>query len=293
MKYVWLRKILGGGKILTSLIYLRYFKSFLNWWKPKTINEKINWLNFNSDTTLWTMLSDKLEVRNFVEKKGLKENLVKLYGYWYDPNEIDWSILPNKFVMKMNNGSGDILICKDKRLIDKNKVIGYFTPLFHKQYDYTNGEPHYTKITPCLIAEELLDVSKQAMKSSSLIDYKIWCFNGNPDFVWVCFNRTPDRVDVGSYDLQWNLHPEYGEETNHYHLAEQKVPKPETLERMLDVARVLSEGIPQVRVDLYEVDGQVYFGEMTFTSAGGFMRFYSEKQLRSMGNKIVLPKKQK
>lgn len=284
--YNWLGK--SNPKKLVSLRYRKTFGVDLNWDNPITLNEKINWLKFNSDTSLWTVLADKYRVREFVESKGLKDILVQLYGKWDTVEDINWTSLPNQFVMKVNNGSGDIMVCKDKAELDTVKVAKTFAKHLRKGFGYSTGEPHYALIPPCIIAEELLDINKQPIVTSTLIDYKIWCFNGKPECIWVCYNRTKANVEVATYDLDWNFHPEWSIFTNHYIRAKQILPKPRSFERMLEIAAILSEGFPQVRVDLYEVDNKPYFGEMTFTSNYGMMEFYTPEFQKYLGSKFSL-----
>ena len=133
-----------------------------------------------------------------------------------------------------------------------------------------------------------MEPQNQATASETLIDYKIWCFNGKPESVSACRNRYKGTVEVASYDLNWNHHPEHSVYTNHYIKSEVPFNKPSSLNRMLEVASVLSEGFPQVRVDLYEVDGKIYFGELTFTSNFGMMEFYTDDYLTYLGSKVEL-----
>lgn len=275
-------------KLLTSLQYFYHFHRLLNWHRPKDLNEKINWLKYNSDTTLWTLCADKYRVRDYIHEKGLDDTLVKLYGIWEKAEDIEWEALPKSFVLKTNNGSGDILVCKDKSKLNIEETVRKYANLLSKSFCNTNGEPHYATMKPCLIAEELLDCTKQQIDTDSLIDYKIWCFNGKPHHVWACYNRHHNSVEVATYDLNWRRHDEYSIFTPHYKRAKSNLPKPVSLETMLSIASKLSEGILQVRVDMYEVDGKPYFGEMTFTSAGGFMNFYTPSFLREMGDLVDL-----
>lgn len=284
MYYNWLGK--RNPKLLCEIRFKEFFGREINWDDPQDINEKINWLKFNSDTSLWTRLADKYAVREYVKSKGYGENMAKLYGKWDDANQIDWDTLPNKFVMKLNNGSGDAVICADKDKLNKQKIITYFNHKIKKGFGYVSAEPHYLAIKPCIIAEELLDVTKQPIKTSSLIDYKIWCFNGKPECIWACYNRTKESVKVDVYDLEWNCHPEYSEYTEYYQKADMLIPKPKSLDKMLQMAASLSEGFPQVRVDLYEVNDKPYFGEMTFTSSMGYMDFYTAEYLKYLGSKF-------
>lgn len=260
----------------------------LNLANPKDINEKINWLKFYGDTSMWADLADKYKVREFIEQKGYKETLVKLYGKWDSAKEIDWEALPNEFVMKANNGCGDIIICKDKSKLDKNQVIEHFNKTLSKIYGIESGEPHYASIKPCIIAEELLDKEKQNIISNSLVDYKIFCFNGEPYYTFIVANRNSPITNIAFYDNNWCDISEQLVPSKHYSPLETKVPKPRNFDAMLEMARTLSQGFPITRVDLYEVDGCVYFGELTFTPLGGYMDYFNEKMLNLMGSKIDL-----
>lgn len=286
------KKVLAwlSPKLLTSVEFRHTFGHSLNWKNPKDLNEKINWLKIYSDTSLWTLCADKYAVRIYVEKCGYGDNLVKLYGKWEKAVEIDWDSLPQRFVMKVNNGSGDIFVCKDKLHIDKQKITEQFDALLKKKFSNYNGEPHYKDMAPCIIAEELLDATKQPIETDTLIDYKIWCFDGEPKYVWACYNRHEGSVEVATYDLDWNRHDEKSVFTWHYKRAQKDLPRPKSLKQMLEMAARLSRGIPQVRVDLYEVDDKPYFGEMTFTSAGGFNNFYTQEFLNELGSYIDLKK---
>ncbi len=271
---------------------LKYFYKFHKWpnyENPQNLNEKINWIKFYGDTSQWADLTDKYKVRKYVEDKGLGHILVKLYGKWDSVEDIDWESLPNQFIMKMNNGSGDVIICKDKSHFDIDAAKMKIKSLFNIKYGVTTGEPHYFDIKPCIIAEELLDNKLQPIETSSLIDYKIWCFNGKPAFIWTCFNRTKQSTEVALFDLEWNYHKEYSVFTHHYKESHILVPKPECLEEMLRCATILSEGFPVLRCDLYAIGAKVYFGEMTFTSLGGFNDFYTEEFLKMTGDMVKLP----
>lgn len=271
---------------------LRFFYIMHHWpdfENPKDINEKINWLKFYGDTSMWVTLADKYAVRKYIEDLGMGEHLVKLYGKWDKAEDIDWESLPEKFVMKGNAGSGDVVICHDKSQLDKKKVTNYFACILKKTFGEVSGEPHYARIKPCIIAEELLDSSTQPCNSTSMVDYKIWCFDGEPKWTWCTWNRAKYNANVAIYDMNWQFHPEWSIWTSHYMMPEIQMPKPACFDKMMDVARKLSAGFPQVRVDLYEVNGHIYFGEYTFSSQGGFMDFYTQNFLDLMGNACHLP----
>lgn len=270
---------------------LRFFYVLGRWpdfENPKDLNEKINWMKFYGDTSMWSLLADKYAVREYVRSKGLGDLLIPLIGKWDSVEEIDWDTLPNQFVMKCNNGTGDVLICKDKTKLDIEKTKEHFNKHLKKKLSIFTGEPHYAKIKPCIIAEQLLDSSRQPC-SSSLIDYKVWVFGGETAFIRVYTNRRGYFADVMSYDTDWKPHPEWSVFTEHYHRQEKLVPRPRCLEQMLEVAQRLSEGQPFARIDLYEVDGKVYFGEITMTSSAGYMNNFTKDMLRWMGDKVQLP----
>ena len=274
---------------VARLKYYYKFHRMPNFEHPADLNEKINWIKFYGDTSKWADLADKYKVREYIKSKGLSDTLVKLYGRWDNANEIDWDKLPQQFVLKVNNGCGDVLICKDKSKLNIPSVVKKYNKLVSMRYGDVTGEPHYAKIKPCLIAEELLDVSKQSIPSSSLVDYKVWCLNGKPYLTWCAWNRRGAcGADCGVYDCDWNYRPDYSIFTEHYNEGDIRLPKPEQLERMYEVASKLSEGFPILRVDLYEVDGHIYFGELTFTSLGGFMDYFTPEVLLDMGKRVEL-----
>lgn len=286
-------ELLANWHVLTPIrvAKLRYMYIMHKWphfEHPKDLNEKINYLKFYGDTSKWPMLTDKYEVRKYIESIGLGDILVKLYGKWDSVEDIDWNVLPDKFVMKCNNGSGDVLICKDKSKLDIEATKRYFDKMLRREFGVVSAEPHYALIKPCIIAEELLDSSTQPCGSSSLVDYKIWCFDGKPHSVWCCYNRKQYYANVGVYDLNWQYHPECSVFTKHYKESSKLLPKPTGFDRMLEIAQRLSKGFPVLRVDLYNVNGHVYFGELTFTSQSGCMNFYSQQYLDETGSIIKL-----
>lgn len=266
----------------------------IDWSNPVDLNEKIQWLICFSDTSEWSRLSDKYLVREYVKSKGLGEILPALYGVWSDADEIELDALPDRFVLKCNHDSGSVFIIDKSHTTDFNSIRQEINRRLKRKFGYDCCEPHYNKIMPKVIAEELLESSdSDVMFSSSLIDYKVWCFNGEPYSFLVCYGRGEGKVFINAYDLDWTVHPEYSVFDNHHLDGNGKVNKPKTYERMLECARTLSSGFPEVRVDFYEVNGKLFFGEMTFTSLAGRMTYYTEDYLKQMGNQIILPHKKK
>ena len=276
--------------ILLKIRYYYVFRKKLNLRNPVDLNEKILWAKLFSDTSQWTELADKYKVRKYVESLGLKDILVKLYAVWTKVEDVYFDSLPATFIIKVNNGDGkgtNKIIRKEElteeRKAELLKVINGW--LRRKNIGALHAEPQYKKMVPCVIAEEVLPLEPG---TTTLTDYKIWCFNGKPHHIWACFNRHQGSVEVATYDLDWKRHDECSIFTSHYKQAQSDLPKPVSLDKMLEIVSKLSCGIPQVRVDLYEVDGKPYFGEMTFSSAGGFMNFYTSKFLREMGDLVDL-----
>lgn len=278
-------------KKLANLLYRYAFGRGINWEIPQEFNEKINWLKFNSDTSAWTKLADKYLVREFVKKRLDSDSILpKLYGVWNSADEVDFEKMPNQFVLKSNNGCGTVLLVKDKSKLNIKATKKILRKWLKSVYGYTTAEPHYVTIPPLIIAEELL--INKTNPDKSIVDYKFYCFDGNPYMVLVCTDRviSKNTKKEAYYDMNWNLKPK----ALNQNVAKNEmtpIDKPLCFEEMKEVASKLSKGFPQVRVDLYEVDGKTYFGELTFTSMGGYDNEISSDELKIMGNLINLPNK--
>lgn len=277
-------------KVTISHVYKKVLGKPMNWENPVDLNEKINWLKVYGDTSKWTEYADKFLVRNYIEKCGLSEILVPLYGVYNDACDIDFDSLPNSFVIKANHGSGDCIIVKDKRDLDVVKTRAELNNFLRYRYGLYQGEPHYMGIKPKIVIEKLLDNDELSF-TKTLVDYKVWCFDGKPYSIWACYNRSKTETYVDVYDMDWHCHPEHSVYNNFYKAGKGIVPKPINFEKMLNAAAILSKGFPELRVDFYEVKGELYFGELTFTSHGGYMDFYSQEYLIELGNQCMLSPK--
>lgn len=277
---------LKDPKKIANLYYKRRSGHDIDWNNPQDLNEWINWLKFNADMSIWARLADKYEVRNYVTEKGLGHLLVKLYGVWDDPTTIDFKSLPETFVLKSNHGAGTVRLVTDKNKISEEKLRRECAKWLKIKFGPTTAEMHYSLIKPRIIAEELLDVTHQTGTSTSLIDYKIWCFNGKPYIFFVISNRTKESIEVDCFDLNWNLRNDMIAYNEHVIPASSHLPKPISFDEMVRAAAILSEGHPQVRIDLYEVNEKPIFGEMTFTSNGGYMRYFTKEALMEMGRLV-------
>ncbi|MEJ8767649.1 ATP-grasp fold amidoligase family protein [Oceanobacillus sp. HCA-5259] len=253
----------------------------LDWNNLKTYNEKMQWAKLYDNNDLKTTLTDKYLVRDWVKDKVGEKYLIPLLGVWETFDEIDFDHLPQKFVLKTNHGSGTNMIIKNKKELDKNKAREQFTKWLRLNYAYLSGfEMHYKHIKPKIIAEKYIVDNDGELK-----DYKFLCFNGEVYFCWIDVGRFGDhRRNV--YNLNWELQPW----TQHkYKNTDKPVPKPKNFDLMVDLASELCEGFPHVRVDFYNVDGKVYFGEMTFTNGSGFERIHPYKYNLMLGELWNLP----
>ena len=226
---------------------------------------KLNYLEHNP---LVVQCTDKFMVREYIEKRGLGDTLVKSYGCWNTTEDISWDSLPDKFVLKLNNGSGTkyIWLIPDKNSVDRKTVSQEINNVLRKRYGYKNGEFHYSKIIPKIIAEEYLIDDDGNIK-----DYKFYCFNGKIAFLSIEQKKQAGVHVRDYYDTEFNASP-----VKFY--DDVKTPakvftKPLNFEKMVDVASLLSRGYPHVRVDLYNVGGRIYFGELTFSPECGFTRW--------------------
>ena len=246
----------------------------LNWDNLQTYTEKMQWAKLYDKNPLKATLTDKYLVREWVEKTIGGEYLIPLLGVWDNFEDIDFSELPDRFVLKTNHGSGTNLIVKDKSKLNLKRVKRMFDDWMNIDYAYnSNFEMHYTDIKPKIIAEKNMETS-----TGELPDYKFLCFGGKPYYCWVdCGRFTNHTRNV--YDLDWKLqswsqcHP----------INEVIIEKPAKFETMVMLAQKLSEGLSHVRVDFYNIDGNIYFGEMTFTNASGLERIYPDEWDKRLG----------
>jgi len=293
--------------ILFPALYVKYYykkaaNKKLNLRDPKGYYEKVQWLKVYSDTSLWTETTDKFKVRKYVEECGLSHILVKLYGVWEKAEDIDFASLPEKFVLKPNNCFGRVILVYDKGQIKIDETRNLLNKWVRERYGLVSFQPHYWNIERRIIAEELLEDSSINEFSKSLIDYKFFCIHGEPQIILVLFNRNNTTIGLTEaktrnkkracvYDMDWNMRPEIIS-GSFKHDIPVDLPKPMCFDEMKQICRILSNPFPQVRVDLYEVGGKVYFGELTFTDGGNMETFTSDYYLK-LGEMIDLSKAQR
>lgn len=232
---------------------------------PRTFNEKLQWLKLHDRNPLYTQLVDKYEVRKFISKTIGEEYLIPLLGVWDRFDDIDFDKLPNQFVLKCTHDSGGLVICKDKSKFDIAAAKKKICRCLKLNYYWALREWPYKNVKPRIIAEKYMEDSADG----ELRDYKFFCFSGVAKILFIAANR--GRSDVETTLDYFDMDFKHFEVMNGGHPnARTPVHKPETFEQMKKCAEILSAKIPQVRCDFYEVDGKVYFGEMTFYDGSGF-----------------------
>lgn len=278
--------------ILPEWIYLSIkFKMYMGKWpnirNPKTFNEKLQWLKIYNHNPKYTEMVDKFEAKKWAAKIIGSNFITKTYGCWNTPDDIDWDSLPNKFVLKITHGGGGngIVICRNKDKIDKEKVYSQLRKAMSLNLYKYNREWPYKNVKPRIIAEELLFDIKNPEEVVN--DYKFYCFNGKMEFMVVASDRKNKHAKFDYYDKEFN-HLPFKQGGDNY---DGVIVKPSNFELMISLAEKLSKDIPHVRVDFYDVNGNVYFGEMTFFDSSGFAAFEPEEWDYKYGSLITLPPK--
>ena len=231
---------------------------------------------------------DKYEVKKYVAEIIGEEYIIPTLGVWDKPQDIDWNSLPNQFVLKTTHGGGGngVIICKDKELLDKRAIIKQLESSLDKDLYNEFREWPYKNVPKRIIAEKYLAPEKSpdsVLKSSELLDFKFFCFNGEPKFLYV--SDTPSH-SLTFLNTDWTL-TDFGR--NDYHPLNKIPEKPENLEEMLTIASKLSAGIPHVRVDLYNIDKHIFFGELTLFTGSGFIPFNPKEFDGKLGDLLTLP----
>lgn len=273
---------------LPDSLYIRlfYFTTTgqkLNLKHPTGYNEKLNWLKLNDKHPEYAKLVDKLAVREHIKQVLGEEYLFPLYGYWKSFDEIDFDALPNEFVLKCNHDSGSVKIIRDKSSLtqlDKKELKKFYEHRLSHDFFYAGREYPYKGLPRYIIAEQFMKDENGAV---SIEDYKFFCFNGEPKIMFVATDRAIDcKFDF--FDMEFrhlpitNIHPNAGE----------KIQKPALFDEMKEIATRLSKGMKQVRIDLYEIGGKIYFGEYTFFHGGGTVLFQPDEWEQTLGSWIDL-----
>ena len=264
-----------------QMYYFAHFKKFCNLKNPKTYNEKLNWLKLHDKNPIYTRIVDKFEAKEYVKDIIGDQYIIPTLGVWDNFDDIDFDELLQQFVLKCTHDSEGLVIVKDKDKLDKEMAKNKIESALKQNFFYIGREWPYKNVKPRIIAEKYMEDHIDG----ELRDYKFFCFDGEPKAMFVASDRASDNVKFDYFDLNFN-HLDIKQKYPH---AEQPLRKPVTFEKMIELSKVLSKGFPHVRVDFYEVDGQLYFGELTFYHFSGFMPFEPNKWDKIFGDWIKLP----
>ena len=267
-----------------SYIRLTYFLSFRRMpdlQHPQTFNEKIQWMKLHDRNPLYTRMVDKYEAKQFVAERVGAEYTIPTLGVWDNPDEIDFSTLPEQFVLKCTHDSGSVFICKDRAKWDWNAVRKKLRRNLKRNFFWLGREWAYKDIQPRVIAEPYLEDSED----KELRDYKFFTFGGTPKFLFVATERNTGDVKFDFYDMDFRHLPFL----QGHPLSKKSIDKPEQFSRMVELSAKLASGFPQLRVDFYEVDGKLYIGELTLYHFCGFVPFSPETWDKTIGDWFSLP----
>ncbi|MBQ3608754.1 MAG: glycosyl transferase [Bacteroidaceae bacterium] len=283
MKYIVEKALrLLPDRLYLQLLYFKHMKKFINFKNPVSFSEKIQWLKLHDRNPLYITLVDKIAVKKYVAEKIGEKYIIPTLGVWNKPEDIIWENLPNQFVIKWNHDSGSIIICKDKSKFNRKEAIGKLRHGATFNGFWYGREWPYKNVNPLIFAEKYMFDGE-----SELTDYKFFCFDGEPKYCQVIKDRsTKETIDF--FDLDWN-HQEFIGLNRSVNFAQIRPIKPKCYEEMIILACKLSSGFPFSRVDLYEINGDVYFGEITFYPASGIGGFTPSSYDKILGNMIQLP----
>ncbi|KXI45541.1 ATP-grasp fold amidoligase family protein [Bacillus pacificus] len=258
----------------------------LNLKNPQRYTEKLQWYKLNYRDPLMVQCSDKYGVRSYVENKGLGRILNTLYGVYSNADEIDFESLPNSFAIKVTNGSGTNIFIEDKTKMNIDLVKKQIDDWMHLKHCSYGREWSYYNVPPRIIIEKLI----KRDSNNDLPDYKFFCFHGKVHCLYTMIDYVDnhDNGKLGFYDTEFNQLPyrrlDFGE-------IKEKLNKPKNFDEMLKIASKLSEDFPHVRVDLYNIDGEILFGELTFYNASGYTKFYPDEFDYILGAQFSLPER--
>lgn len=270
-----------SDKLFLKLSYRARMDKKLNLENPRTFTEKLQWLKLFDRNPLYTELVDKYAVRSYVKETIGKAYLIDLLGVWSEVDDIDFSALPKQFVLKTTHGSGGVVICEDKSKLDIEKTKSILNKSLESNYYWRTREWPYKNIEPKIICEEYINFGSK----SELKDYKFMCFNGQPKIIQVMSNRQGGTFDLNHYNLDWKA---IDIKRKNISKNIKEIKKPNKLDEMIEVCKKLSKDCPFVRIDLYYVQNEIYFGEITFFPVAGFMDFENEEDDLYLGNLISL-----
>lgn len=263
--------------------YYLNFRKKLHLDNPQTYNEKLQWLKLHDQHEEYAQMVDKYEAKKYVASIIGEEYIIPTYGVYDAFEEIDFASLPQQFVLKCTHNSGGVFVCKDKAVFDVEGARKQVNKWLKKNPYWKNREYPYKNVKPRIIIEQYMeDESGYELK-----DYKFFCFDGTAKYIFVASDRGKDDEETkfDFYDIEWNLLPF----TNGHPNSNKMMKKPENYDKMVEISEKLSLGIPHVRVDLYNINGRIYFGELTFFHWSGLVPFVPEEWDYKFGSWLTLP----
>lgn len=269
---------------LEWLWYLKFCRK-LDFKHPTTFNEKLQWLKLYDRKDIYTIMVDKYAAKEYVANIIGEEHIIPTLGVWNKASDIDFDSLPNQFVLKCTHDSDGNIICRDKRKLDRTSAIRKLSKSLSRQYYVRNREWPYKNVPHKIIAEQFM--SDQSQSESGLMDYKFYCFNGEPKILYISTGlEDHSTASISFVTLDWQFADFHRSDFKPF---DQLPPKPSLFSEMLDIAHRLSQGHSFLRVDLYQINGKVYFSELTFSPCSGMMPFEPEEWDLKMGVLLNLP----
>lgn len=281
-------KIRINDELYLRIMYKRIFNKELNLDNPSTFDEKLQWLKLHNKNPEYTNMVDKYEVKNYIKEMLGEQYIIPTIGIYDKFEQIDFDKLPNQFVMKCTHDSGSTVVCKDKSKFDKLAAKKKIKKALRNNFFYSGREWPYKNVKPRILIEKYMEDY-----TGELLDYKIYAFNGKCEYVMVCIDREKEneKTKFIYYDKKWNIKKEFSNDGIKYG-DKIILQKPKNLDKMFEFASILSKGINFVRVDFYEIDSKLYFGELTFYPSSGFdnkrrkeIATYLNTNLKIGGNK--------
>ncbi len=273
---------LFSDETFLRLLFKLSMGKVLNLDNPQTFSEKLQWLKLYNRKPEYTQMVDKYEAKKYVANIIGDEYIIPTLGVWDNVDDIDFDSLPNQFVLKCTHDSGGLVICKDKSKLDVKSAKKKLARSLKHNYYYQNREWPYKNVKPRIIAEQfLVDESGYELK-----DYKFFCFDANPKYCQIISGRAT-RMCIDFFDENWAHQPFH--EPAVYPFSKNEIKKPSRFDKMLELASVLSANIPFVRIDFYNIKGEIYFGEITFFPTSGMGGFDPEEWDYTFGSWIKLP----
>lgn len=268
-----------------KMVYKSATGEKLNLKEPKSFTEKIQWLKLYDHQERYVELVDKVKVKAYVKQLIGEDYIIPTLGVWEDADKIKPDTLPSKFVLKCNHDSGSVVICYDKETFDFSAARKKLNKCLHRDSFLWAREWPYKYVERRILAEALLE--NPNCPNENLLDYKVYCFNGEPTYCQVISDRTTtEKIDF--FDMDWVHQPFIGLNPNVKN-SEKAIARPQTLNKMKEISKILSRDIPFSRIDYYDVDGKLFFGEITLYPYAGFGEFRPSEWNEKLGDLIILP----